>query len=137
VRRVADQIISGGILRAVALEQDLAASPSDVQPVARGHRISIVVHGNPPGTADVENAELTTLGEVFGPHRLQRFEFQRTLSRHRAPEHRAVEICVPQRDGARLEKIGDEKMRAQLFGAERLRVRGVGRVTHGFLVFRF
>src|SRR4029079_11063598 len=73
-------------------------------------------------SADVENSNLPPLRKEFRAQLLRSFQLERSFRRHRAPNHRAIEIDYTQRNPAVDEHISEQKIGSELVSRERLRL---------------
>src|SRR4029079_3489097 len=73
-------------------------------------------------SADVENANLPPLRKEFRAQLLWSLQLERSLRRHRATNHRAIEIDYTQRNPAVDEQISEQKISSELVSRESLRM---------------
>src|SRR4051812_31606544 len=113
MRGITDDVKAGWIICTRTRERNITTTSANINNIARRQIECISIDRHRASTADVENSNLSSLGEKLRPQRFRVWQIERPSGWHRSSNHGTIEISHSQIDFAWREKFGDKKVMSQ------------------------
>ena len=124
-----------GLRGVEAAESDVAVAAADVDGLLVGNLVLLVTDFHDAGSADVDDADLAALGEIFGAEDFRGLEDEFLIDGDGAAGDDAVEHGIDHVDLAGNHDVLHEVLLADALGVVMLRVHVAGRLTDGAIHF--